>query len=271
MEAINAVTLNTCFESDESIRGRRSEEVGVIVLNRQFATAEDQSLDHEVNVLRAKARSALQLAQRERDITKATRDRIQEAVDRANNFSAAIQRRLSRFVNLDKRIAEECAASILRSTGQEAGRALELSPKTKRLAERIFWLENQSASFRRASDCLRKDLANAESSLKLAEGEVKKAAVAVAAAEMEPIAAELARVESLAATLRRLLLGYGALRHDGGFLPMSSATAQLLRAPPKNAMVGGSVHCFEATAQWASYLQQLGIDSEATLDAKVRW
>ena len=48
---------------------------------------------------------------------------------------------------------------------------------------------------------------------------------------------------------------------------MSSATAQLLRAPPKNAMVGGSVHCFEATAQWASYLQQLSLDSEATLDA----
>ncbi|MBG0792450.1 hypothetical protein IYY11_03225, partial [Methylocystis sp. H62] len=124
MEAINAVTLNTCFDSDESLRGRRPEEFGVIVLNRQFAAAEDQSLDHEVNVSRAKARSALQLAQRERDITKATRDRIQEAVDRANNFSAAIQRRLSRFANLDKRIAEECAASILRSTGQEAGRAL---------------------------------------------------------------------------------------------------------------------------------------------------
>ncbi|MGD9544741.1 MAG: hypothetical protein AB7F41_06890 [Methylocystis sp.] len=272
METINAVTFNQCFDANASITARRSEAIGVIALDPPSKNAEtnseEQSLDRDATLLRVKARAELRLAQRERDAHKATRDRIQDAVARANALSATIERKLAKLVNLDKRIAIECAESLLRSFEQDTAAAFELSPKMKRLAEKKFALENQLAAFRRALDCLGQDLATAESSLRKAEDDVERAAIAVAATEMEPIAAELARAENQAARLRRLLLGYGALRHAGGFLPMSSATAQLLRAPPKNAVVGGSAHCFEATAQWASYLQQLGMNCEATFDAE---
>lgn len=269
MEAINAVTLSQCFDPDASVDGRRSDAIGVIALNPRFKNAQEQSLD-DASMSRINARSELRAAQRERDALMATRDRIQNAVARATHLSATIQRKLARFASLDRLIAEECAESLLRAAEQESAGALELSPKLKRLADKRFALENKLASLQRASDCLRQELVNAESSLKSAELKVEEAAVAVAVTELEPIAAELARAESLAAALRRLLLGYGALRRAGGFLPMSSATAQLLRAPPKNAMVGGSAHCAEATARWASYLQQLSIDCEATFDAGPR-
>lgn len=267
MDAINALTLNQSSDSDSCVDRRKADAIGVIALIPHLTRAQKRSLERDENTSYATARSALRVAQRERDTHKAARDRIQDAVTRANDLSSAIEKRLVRFTKLDRRIAEAFAESLLRASEQETLGAFELSPKMKRLAETKFALESQLAAIRRALDCLGQDLAEAESDLKRSEQEVEKAAISVLATEMEPIATELARVESLAAGLRRLLLGYGALRHEGGFLPMSCMTAQLLRAPPKNAMVGGSAHCSEATGQWAAHLQQLSIDCEATFDS----
>ena len=107
-----------------------------------------------------------------------------------------IESKLWELSDLDKAIAEECAALILRSTDFIAEPTLELSPELTKLADRKFSLENQLAAIRQASERLRQELEMVDSDLRDAEHLVESAAVAVAACELEPIAAELARVES---------------------------------------------------------------------------
>jgi hypothetical protein len=270
MGNIDATMRRHCADPEIAIAARKADETAILDLEwkDKDRAAACSSLEHTTGYERqAELRAALRLAQHERDARRAIRDRLSDAVERAVKLAAMIEVKLAEFADLDKVIAEECAASILRSSESAAEPALELSPKLKKMADRKFSLEKHLAAARQAAECLRRELAATDRDVNEAVLKVENAAVAVAETEMEPIAAELAQVENLAATLRRFLVGYGALRHAGGFLPMSQSAAKLLRAIPKNAHVGGGAQCPESTVRWQSYLQQLSVDSEATFDA----
>jgi hypothetical protein len=242
-------------------------------IERGAVGSENANMDQDVDVLaRLSTRSrhlriSLRSAQQERDACRAKRDRIGGALERATGLTAMLAARLSDFSALDDAIAEECAASILRLTEFPAESTLELSPELKREAEQKFFFESQLAAATHASERLRQDLAVAERELAAANSVVDGAAVAVAACEVEPIADELARVEDQAAMLRLLLIGYGAQRYADGFLPLSSASARLLRGAPRNAGVDGGLECREAAECWRCYLQELSMNSSATIAA----
>ncbi len=213
-------------------------------------------------------RRALRAAQRERDVLRGLRARVSNALARASDLTATISAKLAEFSDVDKAIADACAASILRSTHAPTELTLDLSPELKKGAERKFFLENQLAATRQAAERLGQDLAAAESDLQNAERAVEEATIAVAASEIEPIAAELAQIENRAAQLRCVLFGYGAQRNADGFLPMSRSVAQLLRRAPKNAGVEGGADHLAATARWRAYLQELRVDGDAAFDAE---
>jgi hypothetical protein len=259
MEAIIAKTPERCLDPEFGVTTGRTDEGAIL------PSANDRATGGSSSACNAELRATLRIAQRERDVRRKKRDLLNDAVERAIKLTAVIESKLGELPDLDKAIGEECAALILRSTDFIAEPTLELSPELTRMADRKFSLENQLAVTRQASERLRQELEMVDSDLKDAEHLVESAAVAVAAAEVEPIAAELARVESRACALRSLLLGYGAQRHAGGFLPMSRSAAQLLRSTPKNANMEGA-HCPEAAALWRSYLQELIIDNAAALD-----
>lgn len=260
MEAIIAITQGSCLNPQIGVTTSRTDEGAILALGMNDRSAEVSS-----SARSAELRAALRIAQSERDARREKRDRLSDAVERAIKLTAMIEGKLGELSDLDKAIAEECAALILRSTDFIAEPTLELSPELTKMADRKFSLENQLAAIRQASERLRQELEMVDSDLRDAEHLVESAAVAVAACELEPIAAELARVESWACALRSLLLGYGAQRHAGGFLPMSRGAAQLLRGTPKNANMEGA-HCPEAAALWRSYLEELMIDDAAALD-----
>lgn len=204
-------------------------------------------------------RTALRLAQHGRDALRAMRDRVGEALERANEMSVGLEGKLAEFCELDAEIGENCAAEILRSIDNAEEPTLELSPELQRMSDQRLALEQRLTAARQAGERLRRELAAAECDLNEAESKVEGAAVAVAAFEIEPMVAELAEMDQRASTLRRLLLGYATLRHAGGFLPMSRSAAQLLRG-----MKG--THDPSMVALWQCYLSRLAIDSTATFD-----
>jgi hypothetical protein len=205
-------------------------------------------------------RLALAHAQQEREIGREKRDHGRRAVERVRRAIAAIEEDLADFSHVDSAVAEACAASILRSPDSSEELKLEFSPELMEAWEKKVSLEKGLAALRRAEEVLLRELQAAEQSLTEAEGGVANAAIAVAAHEIEPIAAELAGIEVRAAALRRLLLGYGALRHAGGFLPMSRSAAVLLRGEK-------AAHDPEAAACWSSFLNRLAHDAEAIFAA----
>ena len=118
-------------------------------------------------------------------------------------------------------------------------------------------IEKKIAAARKAGEILENELKDSAKALEDAEDNVKNAAVAVAALAVEPIAEELAALESRAADLRRILLGYGALRHAGKFLPLSQKAANLLRAQK-------AAHDPQMMEKWMNYLSELSRNADAT-------
>lgn len=228
----------------------KAEPVGAETTNRD-------SLEPEQGT---KLRTALRLAQDQRDSLRARRDRVREAVERANGMNAAFESELAQFSDFDVEIGERCAALILRSIENSEESTLDLSPAFEKMSDQRFALENRLMAARHAGERLRRELATAERDLTEAENAVESAAVAVAAFEIEAIAYELAKVEKRASALRRLLLGYSAQRHGGGFLPMSPSAAQLLRG-------ARGAHDPTIAALWRSYLRKLAVDSTAAFDS----
>jgi hypothetical protein len=201
-------------------------------------------------------RVVLTLAQEERNARRQKRDQASRAVERVTKAIAAIERDLAAFSHVDAAVARECTASILRSLETAEEFELAFSSELMESWEKKIALERAFAAVRHAQAFLLQELQVAEQRLTEAERDVESAAVAVAALEVEPIAVELADIEGRAAALRRLLLGYGALRHAGGFLPMSRSAALLLRGEK-------APHDPEAVACWSSYLARLATDAQA--------
>jgi chromosome segregation ATPase len=219
-------------------------------------TTNRDSLDPEQGT---RLRTALRLAQDQRDSLRARRNRVSEAVERVNEMRAAFESELAQFSDFDVEIGERCAAMILRSIENSEELTLDLSPEFEKMSDQRFTLENRLTAARHAGERLRLELTKAESDLTEAENAVESAAVAVVAFEIEAIASELSKIEKRASLLRRLLLGYSAQRHRGGFLPMSPSAAQVLRG-------ARGAHDPTIAALWRTYLRTLTVDSTAVFD-----
>jgi hypothetical protein len=204
-------------------------------------------------------RDALRLAQDNRDALRTKKARVSEALERAEEIRAELESRLAEFCEIDAAIGEKCAEEILRSIENAQEPTLELTPELQKMSDQRLSLQKRLTAARHAGERLRRELAATERDLGEAESRVESAVVAVAAFEVEPIASELAKIEQRASALRSLLLGYSALRHAGGFLPMSHCAARLVRGTR-------GARDPSTAALWRSYLAKLSVDSTATFD-----
>ena len=196
-------------------------------------------------------------AQKKRDEFLERFERAQSALELSMEVVKSLETRLTTYADISAQAAEECVASILKCIDCVERPKVEFSPETMNVWERMIDIEKKIAAARKAGEILESELKNSAKALEDAEDNVKNAAVAVAALAVEPIAEELAALESRAADLRRILLGYGALRHAGKFLPLSQKAANLLRAQK-------AAHDPQMMEKWMNYLNELSRNADAT-------
>jgi hypothetical protein len=202
-------------------------------------------------------RRRLIAAQNKRDKFLEKYERAQSALDLSMEVVRSLETRLTTYSDISAQAAEECVASILKCIDCVERPKVEFSPETMNVWEQMIDIEKKIAAARRAGEILESELKDAAKALEDAEESVRNAAVAVAALAVEPIAEELAALESRAAVLRRILLGYGALRHAGKFLPLSQKAANLLRAQK-------AAHDPQMMEKWGNYLNELQRNADAT-------
>lgn len=196
-------------------------------------------------------------AQKRRDKFLVRFERAQSALELSMEVVKSLETRLTTYADISAQAAEECVASILKCIDCVERPKVEFSPETMNVWERMIDIEKKIAAARKAGEILENELKDSAKALEDAEDNVKNAAVAVAALAVEPIAEELAALESRAADLRRILLGYGALRHAGKFLPLSQKAANLLRAQK-------AAHDPQMMEKWMNYLNELSRNADAT-------
>jgi hypothetical protein len=196
-------------------------------------------------------------AQRKRDKLLEKFERAQSAVEMSIEVVKSLEKRLTTYSDISAQAAEECVASILKCIDCVERPNVEFSPETTNVWEQMIDIEKKIVAAKKAGEILESELKDAAEALEVAEDKVKNAAVAVAELAVEPIAEELALLESRAATLRRILLGYGALRHAGKFLPLSQKAANLLRAQK-------ATHDPQMMKEWGNYLNELNRNADAT-------
>jgi hypothetical protein len=196
-------------------------------------------------------------AQKKRDKFLVRFERAQSALELSMEVVKSLETRLTTYADISAQAAEECVASILKCIDCVERPKVEFSPETMNVWERMIDIEKKIAAARKAGEILENELKDSAKALEDAEDNVKNAAVAVAALAVEPIAEELAALESRAADLRRILLGYGALRHAGKFLPLSQKAANLLRAQK-------AAHDPQMMEKWMNYLNELSRNADAT-------
>ncbi|CAJ0873166.1 hypothetical protein AMST5_02484 [freshwater sediment metagenome] len=196
-------------------------------------------------------------AQKKRDEFLERFERAQSALELSMEVVKSLETRLTTYADICAQAAEECVASILKCIDCVERPKVEFSPETMNVWERMIDIEKKIAAARKAGEILESELKDSAKALEDAEDNVKNAAVAVAALTVEPIAEELAALESRAADLRRILLGYGALRHAGKFLPLSQKAANLLRAQK-------AAHDPQMMEKWMNYLNELSRNADAT-------
>ena len=201
-------------------------------------------------------------AQKKRDKFLVRFERAQSALELSMEVVKSLKTRLTTYADISAQAAEECVASILKCIDCVERPKVEFSPETMNVWERMIDIEKKIAAARKAGEILESELKNSAKALEDAEDNVKNAAVAVAALAVEPIAEELAALESRAADLRRILLGYGALRHAGKFLPLSQKAANLLRAQK-------AAHDPQMMEKWMNYLNELSRNADATFPRRI--
>jgi hypothetical protein len=208
-----------------------------------------------------KLRSFLALAQKQRESCREKLERGRVAVQRSGSMIVGLEEGLQKLSYIDNLVTEECIASIIRSIDDTEVDQLEFSSETRDVWSQKIELEKRLQAARKANELLVKQQEDMQNALEAAEAEVERAAVAVAALAIEPLAEELAGIEERADILRRLLLAYGALRHEGEYLPMSRKAATLLR---------GQKACYDpqVVAYWSSYLKNLSTNAEFSFAIK---
>jgi hypothetical protein len=194
------------------------------------------------------------------------RDKAAQAVERAEALIAEIESDLRGYADLDAKIAEERAEQIKASLEYGLALTMAVSPELSALAAKRIDAENHKAAAEQALAKLRGDLALADNEFVAAAHAVEDQAIAVAAFSIKPLVDKLRDVESQAYELRRLCVGYGAVRtRDSKFLPIDGDSVTLLRSPPSGAGLLRSTG-LDAVTTWRGYLDRLSADAYAQLD-----
>jgi hypothetical protein len=206
-------------------------------------------------------REKLLCAQKQRDACREKFERARSAVSLSREMIDALEEQLSRFSYIGSVVTEECVASIMKSIGGVERPQVEFSPETMTVWQQMIDIEKRLAAAKKAGEILERELQEAEHAFRDAEDRVKGAAIAMAALVVEPIAEELAGIETRAAVLRRILLGYAALRHAGQFLPLNKRAAMLLRGQK-------AAHDPQVVEHWGTFLNELDRNADASFVVK---